>query len=273
MLENILDNLRKTVPLVHCITNYVTVNDCANALLAIGGSPIMSDDIEDVTDITSICGALDINIGTLNTRTISSMLEAGKISNRLGHAVVLDPVGAGASALRTETAKKLISEIHFTAIRGNISEIKTLALGTGAARGVDADALDTVTNANLSETAEFLKKFSKETGAIIAVTGAIDIIANSEKAYAVRNGRSEMSKVCGTGCMLSAILGAFLVAGKESPLEATLSAVCAMGLCGERAFDKMLPGQGNMTYKTNIIDELYNLDGKTLKDGAKYEII
>ena len=273
MIKNILDNLRETVPLVHCMTNYVTVNDCANALLAIGASPIMSDDIDDVKDITAICNALDINIGTLNARTIPSMLEAGKISNRLGHCVVLDPVGAGASALRTETARKLIEEIKFTAIRGNISEIKALALGTGAARGVDADALDTVTDANLHETAGFLKKFAKETGAVIAVTGAIDIIADSDNAYAVRNGRPEMSKVCGTGCMLSAILCAFLAAAKETPLEATLAAVCTMGLCGERAFEHLLPHQGNMTYKTNIIDELFNLDGKTLKDGAKYELI
>ena len=273
MIKNILDNLRETVPLVHCMTNYVTVNDCANALLAIGASPIMSDDIDDVKDITAICNALDINIGTLNARTIPSMLEAGKISNRLGHCVVLDPVGAGASALRTESAKKLISEVKFTAIRGNISEIKALALGTGAARGVDADALDTVTDANLHETAGFLKKFAKETGAVIAVTGAIDIIADSDNAYAVRNGRPEMSKVCGTGCMLSAILCAFLAAAKETPLEATLAAVCTMGLCGERAFEHLLPLQGNMTYKTNIIDELFNLDGKTLKDGAKYELI
>jgi len=135
MIGNILDNLRKIVPLVHCITNYVTVNDCANALLAIGGSPIMSDDIEDVRDITSICNALDINIGTLNTRTIGSMLESGKIANSLGHPCILDPVGAGASKLRTETAKKLIDGINFTVIRGNISEIKALALGAGAARG------------------------------------------------------------------------------------------------------------------------------------------
>lgn len=273
MIGKILDNLRKTVPLVHCITNYVTVNDCANALLAIGGSPIMSDDIEDVRDITSICGALDINIGTLNTRTIESMLESGRIANRLEHPCILDPVGAGASKLRTETAKKLIDEIKFTVIRGNISEIKALALGTGAARGVDADEVDAVNKDNIDNAIKFLREFSKKTGSVIVVTGAIDLIVDENNAYAVHNGRPEMSKVCGTGCMLSAILCAFLAAAKETPLEATLAAVCTMGLCGERAFEHLLPHQGNMTYKTNIIDELFNLDGKTLKDGAKYELI
>ena len=120
-----LENVRKNQPLIHSITNYVTVNDCANILLACGGSPIMSDEIEDVKDITRICGGLNINIGTLNERTIPAMYEAGKISNELGHPVVLDPVGAGASALRTNTANELIENVKFAVIRGNISEIKT----------------------------------------------------------------------------------------------------------------------------------------------------
>ncbi len=268
MIGKILDNLRKTVPLVHCITNYVTVNDCANALLAIGGSPIMSDDIEDVRDITSICGALDINIGTLNTRTIESMIESGKIANRLGHPCILDPVGAGASKLRTETAKKLIDEIKFTVIRGNISEIKALALGTGAARGVDADEVDAVNEDTIGNAIKFLRDFSKKTGSVIVVTGAIDLIVDENNAYSVHNGRPEMSKVCGTGCMLSAIMPAFLCAA-DSPVTGALAAVCAMGLCGELAFSE---NDGNSTYKTKIIDELYKLNGETLEKGAKYEV-
>ena len=129
MLKICCENVRKTVPLVHNITNYVTVNDVANVLLACGGSPIMSDEPEDVTDITSICSALNINIGTLHKTSIEAMLKAGKKSNELGHPVLLDPVGAGASALRTNTAVKLMKELKLTVIRGNISEIKTLARG------------------------------------------------------------------------------------------------------------------------------------------------
>lgn len=267
-LQDILYNLRNTVPLVHCITNYVTVNDCANSLLAIGGSPIMADDIEDVKDITSICNALDINIGTLNSRTIKSMLEAGKIANKLGHPCVLDPVGAGASKLRTQTAKQLINEINFTVIRGNISEIKALAFGSGTVRGVDAAEVDTVTDENIEFTIKFLREFSIKTGSVIVVTGAIDLIIDSNVAYSVRNGNPKMSKVCGTGCMLSAIMPAFLCAA-DTPVSGALAAVCAMGLCGEMAFN---PNEGNATYKTRIIDELYNLDGETLENGAKYEI-
>ncbi|MBR2382173.1 MAG: hydroxyethylthiazole kinase, partial [Anaerotignum sp.] len=135
MIKEMLENVRKTCPLIHNITNYVTVNDCANVLLACGGSPIMSDDVDEAEEITTICGGLNINIGTLNQRTIPTMHKAGRKANALGHPVVLDPVGAGASVLRTKTAKELIEDVQFTVIRGNISEIKALALGTGGARG------------------------------------------------------------------------------------------------------------------------------------------
>ena len=135
MIKTCFENVKMKTPLVHNITNYVTVNDVANVLLACGGSPIMADDIDDVEDITSICGGLNINIGTLNKNTIPSMLAAGKKANELGHAVLLDPVGAGASRLRTETAIKLLNEIKFDVIRGNISEIKTLAFGSGSTKG------------------------------------------------------------------------------------------------------------------------------------------
>ena len=159
MFKECIENVRKNVPLVHNITNYVTVNDVANVLLACGGSPIMSDDIDDVEDITSICGGLNINIGTLNKNTIPSMFAAGKKANELGHVTLLDPVGAGASKLRTETANKLIDEVKFDVIRGNISEIKTLMLGSGSTKGVDADVADKVTEDNIDETIAKLKAF------------------------------------------------------------------------------------------------------------------
>ena len=144
MLGTCLDNVRKTTPLVHNITNYVTVNDVANILLACGASPIMSDEPEDVEDITSICGGLNINIGTLHRTSIDGMYRAGAKAASLGHKILLDPVGAGASHLRTSTAVGLMEKIPFTVIRGNISEIKTLALGSGTTKGVDADVADTL---------------------------------------------------------------------------------------------------------------------------------
>lgn len=273
MLKEMLDNVRAKTPLVHNITNYVTVNDCANILLACGGSPIMSDDVDEVEDIQTICGGLNINIGTLNRQTIPAMFAAGKRANALGHPVILDPVGAGASALRTNTAAELLDNIQFTAIRGNISEIKTLALGRGTTQGVDADVADSVTDETLSNTAAFAKELSGRTGAIVAITGAIDLVADAQRAYAIRNGHPMMSKVTGTGCMLTAMTAAYLVANPDTPLEATIAAICAMGLCGERAQARLEPQDGNSTYRNKIIDEMYHLDGDTLERGAKIEKI
>lgn len=273
MLEKYLENVKEKCPLIHNITNYVTVNDCANILLACGGSPIMADDINEVEEITTICTGLNINIGTLNERTIKSMFAAGKKANELGHPVVLDPVGAGASTLRTDTAKKLLDEIKFTVIRGNISEIKTLAIGQGSTKGVDADVADTVTEENLDKAVSFAKDFARKTGAVIAITGAIDIVADENKAYAIRNGVPMMAKITGSGCMLSALTAAYVSANQENPLEAVVASLCVMGLAGQRALVTMIKNNsGNSGYRNYLIDEIYKLDGKALKEGAKYEL-
>ena len=181
MLGNCIENVRKNVPLVHNITNYVTVNDVANVLLACGGSPIMSDEPEDVKEITSICGGLNINIGTLSKRSIEGMFAAGARANELGHATLLDPVGAGASTLRTNTAVELMEKIRFDVIRGNISEVKTLAQGSGTTKGVDADVTDAVTEENLEEGIAFAKAFAKKAGCIVAITGAIDLVSDPQR--------------------------------------------------------------------------------------------
>ena len=272
MLGKCLENVRKTIPLVHNITNYVTVNDVANVLLACGGSPIMSDEPEDVEDITSICGGLNINIGTLNKRSIEGMFLAGAKANELGHVVLLDPVGAGASALRTDTAVRLMDKVRFDVIRGNISEIKTLALGSGTTKGVDADAADTVTEENLDQMIAFAKSFAAKTGAVAAITGAIDLVADAETCYVIRNGRPEMSRITGTGCQLSGLATAYAVANPDNKTEAVAAAVCLMGLAGEIGFANLQPGAGNSTYRNRIIDAIYNMDAETLDKGAKYEV-
>ena len=241
VLKTMLENVRAKTPLVHNITNYVTVNDVANVLLAAGGSPIMSDDADDVEDITSICGGLNINIGTLNKNTIPSMFLAGKKANELGHIVLLDPVGAGASRLRTDTANRLMQEVRFDAVRGNISEIKTLCTGSGSTKGVDADAVDAVTEANLDDGVQLVKTF-------------------------------EMSRITGTGCQLSALMTAFLVANPDHKLAAAAAAVCMMGLAGEIGWANMQPGDGNSTYRNRIIDAIFNMTGDALEKGAKYEL-
>ena len=272
MLKNCLENVREKSPLVHNITNYVTVNDVANVIIACGGSPIMSDEPEDVADITSICGGLNINIGTLNQRSIESMMIAGTKSKELGHIVLLDPVGAGASALRTKTALEIMEKIKPDIIRGNISEIKTLALGSGTTKGVDADSADTVTEENLDAMVLFVKEFAQKTDAVIAITGAIDLVADSEKCYVIRNGHSSMSKISGTGCMLSGITTAYAVANPENILEAAAAAVCMMGLAGEIGVSELKDGEGNLTLRNHIVDAVYNMDSEALEKGARYEV-
>lgn len=272
MFGKYFDQLRANSALVHNITNYVTVTDVANAVLASGASPIMSDDSEDVEDITTICGGLCINIGTLNRNTIPSMFLAGKKAKELDRALVLDPVGAGASKLRTDTAVRLIEEVGFHVIRGNISEIKTLASGSGSTQGVDADVADSVTEESLPKTVDFVKELSRKTGSIIAVTGAIDLVADGERCFVIGNGRPEMGRITGTGCQLSALVTAFLIANREAPLVATAAAVCTMGLAGEIGWANMLETDGNSTYRNRIIDAIYNMDGAALEKGAKYEV-
>ena len=272
MLGKCLENVKEKTPLIHNITNYVTVNDVANVLLASGGSPIMSDEPDDVSDITSICGGLNINIGTLNKRSIEAMFISGKKSKELGHIVLLDPVGAGASNLRTETAVKIMEEIRPDVIRGNISEIKTLALGSGTTKGVDADAADVVKEENLDSMVAFAKEFSEKSGAIIAITGAIDLVADSKKCYVIRNGSPMMSRITGTGCMLSGLATAYAVANPDNITEAVAASVCLMGLAGEIGVSNMKDSDGNSSLRNHIIDAIYNMDAETLNKGAKYEV-
>lgn len=272
MFKEIFENVREVKPLIHNITNYVTVNDVANIVLACGASPIMADDENEVEEITAICSGLNINMGTLNTRTILSMKKAGKKSNQLSHPVLLDPVGVGASQLRMNTAFELLNCVKFDVIRGNISEIKILASHQGTIRGVDANIEDTVTPENLSECIEFVKEFAKKTNTIVAVTGAIDLVSDGDRCFVIRNGTPEMSSITGTGCQLSALTTAFLSANQNNKIDAVAAATCAMGLAGEIAKKCMLKNEGNATYRNRIIDAIYHMNGEILERGAKYEI-
>ncbi len=295
MLKEMLENVRNMTPLVHNITNYVTVNDCANILLACGGSPIMADDISEVEEIITICNSLMINIGTLNERTVKSMLAAGKKANQLNKPIVFDPVGIGASGLRTETSKLLLKELDFSVIRGNISEIKRVyqvvqnileegALqqtlpgeriadgSTAEVRGVDASISDCVTEDNLEATIAFAKRLSQITKAVIVITGAIDIIADTKNAFIVRNGHPMMSRITGSGCMLTSVLGAYCTANPAELTAACAAAVCAMGLSGELAYDKITSlGEGTGSFRTYLIDFMSRMDGLMLEQGAKLQ--
>lgn len=273
MFEKMIENVRNQVPLIHCITNYVTVNDVANALLACGGSPIMADDVSDAVDITAICGGLNINLGTLNERTVLAMQKAGKRANSLGHFTILDPVGAGASQMRTETTFALMKEIKFSVIRGNISEIKTIYYGFGSTQGVDADSKDAVTEENLEEMVQFAQSLSEKIGSVIVITGAIDIVAGSRQAFVIRNGHSMLSKITGSGCMLTALIAAFCTANPDRILEASAAAVSVMGYAGELAEKKVrLTETGTGSFRTFLIDALSNMQDQNWKEGAKIEV-
>lgn len=270
MVSQCLERVQQRGPLVHCITNYVTVNDCANIVLACGASPIMADDIHEVEDITTICNGLVINIGTLNERTVASMIKAGKKANELGHPVILDPVGAGASAFRTETVFQLLREVKFTAIRGNISEIKTVALGSGTTKGVDADIADEITAQTLPEVLYFARRLAQETGAIIIITGKQDLITNGEKSCLISNGHTMMSRITGSGCMLTCLLGAYLAANTEDFFTACVAAVAEMGLAGEMAYQ---PDRGTLTFRTALLDSISMMTADILDGGARIEYL
>ena len=264
----IIKNTREKCPLVHCITNYVTVNDVANIILACGGSPIMADDINEVKEMQSICNALVINVGTLNERTIKSMILAGKKANECSHIVVLDPVGVGATTLRNDTVAELLNSVKFDVIKGNISEIKMVALGVGKTNGVDACEADKVTMENLDEVIRFAKDLSNKTGAIIAITGPIDVITDGTNSYITFNGDKKMGKITGTGCMLAGVIASYVAANLDKKLEATVMAVAGIGLCGEKALEY---AKGTGTLHIGLIDEMSNLDDKALLEGAKVE--
>lgn len=260
------EQVRQKIPLVHCITNYVTVNDVANALLACGGSPIMADDISEVAEITALSNALVLNIGTLNERTVASMIKAGKTANEKHIPVVLDPVGAGASQLRNATTKKLLKEIQFSAIRGNLSELSFVAGLQVSTRGVDSSEADSG-----NDPAAVAKAAARQYACVVAITGAEDVVTDGTKLVKIQNGVPEMSRVTGTGCMLSGLIGAYLGANSDA-LGAVSSAVASMGIAGELSFEANC-GKGTGSLRIGILDALSRLDDELLaqKGRVTYE--
>lgn len=270
-MKTCLENVRCMAPLIHNITNYVTANDVANVLLACGASPIMADEEAEVEEITAHCQGLNLNLGTLHQKKIPAMVKAGKMANNLGHVVVLDPVGVGVSSFRKQTVEQLLKEVQFDAIRGNISEIKTLASLNSSGKGVDADNIDTVTEDNLAQHIRNAKMLSNKLETIVAITGAIDLVTDGSSCYVIKNGNPQMRHVTGAGCQLSGILTAFLAANRDNKLQAAAAAVCMMGYAGEIAAEKS--GQsGSGTYRVSLMDAISCMDGDMLERGARYEI-
>jgi hydroxyethylthiazole kinase len=250
-----LRELRERKPLVHQITNYVVMNETANATLALGALPVMSHAPE---EMAAVAGALVLNIGTLSDHWIEAMLLAGKAA---AGPIVLDPVGAGATRYRTETAKRLLDELDVAVVRGNPAEIATLAGREAEIRGVES-----ITAADSG--AELARAAARMLGTVAAVTGPTDHVSDGERVIAVSNGHELLGTVSGTGCMSTAVTGSFLAAKPGEPLEAAAEALVAFGLAGE---DAARDAKGPGTFHAALYDALYNLDPTTLDERARVE--
>ncbi len=265
------NNVKQIKPLIHCITNYVTVNDVANILLSSGASPVMADSINEVSDITSISNALYLNIGTINERTIESMLLSIEVANDKNIPIILDPVGVGASPFRNECIKKILSKGKISVIRANISEIKAIANTQNNTRGVDANEKDLINTSNQNSIIKMAKALSYKLDCIIAISGKTDIICNKEECLLINNGDAFMSSVTGTGCMLTSLIAAH-VASTNNPYKACISAIAQMGIAGEIAKEKLLINEGNSSYRNYLIDAISFVDTTLIKERVKYEI-
>jgi hydroxyethylthiazole kinase len=267
--SGLLDMIRAKQPLVHHITNYVSANDCANTMLAIGASPIMADDEDEVADIVSLASALVLNIGTLNARTIASMRRAGEKAHALGIPVVLDPVGAGATALRSRTAEMILREIQPAVIRGNMSEIKAVS-GLGAAtKGVDASISDIQAAQDPDYGRGIAGELAARLNCTVAITGEVDIIAGNGKTYFIANGHAMLSRVTGTGCMCTSLIAAYC--GVTGDFTAAAAAgILTMGLAGEMAYEK-LPAEdrGAGTFRVKLLDALSRLTAEDILKRGK----
>jgi hydroxyethylthiazole kinase len=255
-----LERVRRARPLVHNITNFVVMNCTANGLLAIGASPVMAHAKDEVEEMVALAGALVLNIGTLSLEWIDSMVRAGKRANELDIPVILDPVGSGATRMRTASAKRLISELSIRVIRGNGSEILSLADRSAGTKGVDSVH-------GVDEAKEAAGELARELRTTLAITGAVDLVTDGRRQLRVHNGHELMQTVTGTGCTATAIIGAFLAVDKD-PVRAAATALAYFGLAGEKGAEK---ADGPGSYQIALLDALYKITPGQLIEGARIQ--
>jgi hydroxyethylthiazole kinase len=254
-----LRELRERKPLVHQITNYVVMNETANATLALGALPVMAHAREEVEEMVALAGALVLNIGTLSPHWVDAMLLAGKAANEHGIPVVLDPVGAGATRYRTETARRLLDEVKVAVLRGNQGEVATLVGVEAEVRGVESIGAG-------SEPADLARTAAHNLGLVAAVTGPVDHVSDGDRVLAVANGHELLAAVTGTGCMSSAITGCFLAVARHTPLEAAAAALAAFGVAGE---DAARAPKGPGSFHVGLYDALAGLAPETFDARAR----
>ena len=283
--ESLLNNINETLsqikeknPLTHCITNSVTINDCANAVLAIGGSPFMAEDAEELEEVVTIADALVINIGKLSKEQINSMNVSAKVANETDTPIILDPVGVGVTELRNKTTMDLINNYNMAAIRGNITEIKSIAKLVGVidenntAKGVDVNIDDIITEENLSANGEIIRELAEKLDTTILASGPIDILSDGKTTIAIDNGDDMMPLITGSGCMLSSIVGSCI--GGSTPLEGSLVAILAMNIAGEKARAKVdEKDEGTGSFRAYLIDYIYKTNAESLINESNIRIL
>jgi len=250
--------VREKHPLVHHITNYVTVNDCANITMCAGGAPVMADAPEEVVEMAGVAGALVLNIGTLNAAQVESMILAGGMANDRKIPVILDPVGAGATGFRTKTAERLLSELKISILKGNAGEIGVLAGSGGNVRGVDSHGMS-------GDPVAVAREFARAENITVVASGATDIVTDGKRVLLIKNGHPMMGSISGTGCMAASVTGVF-AAESSDPVLASAAALAAFGLAGERA---AAIARGPFTFKTALFDEMALLTPAELASGFR----
>lgn len=261
-IADCLEKIRQKKPLIHHITNWVTIYDCANITRAIGALPVMAHAKEEVEQMTSIADALVLNIGTLTIDLVESMVLAGRTANKKGIPVILDVVGAGATDFRTKKAKEILKKVKISVLKGNSSEIGTMAGVEAETKGVEAISV----KGNLTEIAKNLAKMEKLT---VVITGEEDIISNGIDTYICKNGHYMLGKFVGTGCMAASLIGAFSAVEKDYVYASTAALSC-FGIAGELAAEN---AKGPGTYKINFFDEIFNLNSGSIGKMKKIEKI
>jgi hydroxyethylthiazole kinase len=257
-----LEEIRKRKPLLHHITNFVVMNETANVTLCLGALPVMAHAQEEVEEMVQVAGALVLNIGTLTAYWIKSMILAGKKANELGIPIVLDPVGAGATSLRTESTHRLLDELKIDVIRGNAAEVSILAGFGGKIKGVESVG-------GQGNTKEVAKSLASERECVVAITGREDIVSDGKRLAVVRNGDAMLSTITGTGCMATTVIGGFCAVNRDY-FAATVGGLVVFGLAGEKAaaISQGKPG----TFHVSLYDSLASLASEDIYAGCKVEV-
>lgn len=262
LIQELFQKVRNEEPLVHHITNPVTINDCANSTLAIGGSPVMATSVEEVAEMVSLANALVVNFGTIDQMTYEAMLIAGKMANEKGIPVILDPVGVGATTFRNERAKDFLSQVKVSIVRGNATEVYALIGGKSQTRGVDAGKVTDISKEDLAHQA------AKKLQAVVVISGAEDVISDGNERVIVENGDIWLTRITGTGCMTASLIGCF--AGvTENYFAAAIAGMSTMSLAGEQAKKKLKETDGIGTYRVRLIDTFFNMDGERWIEGVR----